>query len=154
MANQKKLEGQVELNCSAKKLFEQIMAKLPDIHNICTSKVAKIEVHEDACTCVGSVRRWDCIIGGKSQYFIERIEAVDEENMKIHRKVIDGEVMKNYKSLENNIQVVSKGDGNCIFVYSLEYEKVNEAAPEPHDVLEFALSVFKELAAHPSMVPN
>ena len=63
MANQKKLEGQVELNCSAKKLFEQIMAKLPDIHNICTSKVAKIEVHEDACTCVGSVRRWDCIIG-------------------------------------------------------------------------------------------
>lgn len=85
---------------------------------------------------------------GKSQFLIERIEEIDEKNRKVNRKVIEGELMKHYKTLYNTIEIIETGDATCKVVFSLEYEKINEDAPEPHNVLQFSAGFFKEIACH------
>ncbi|CAO2827826.1 unnamed protein product [Amaranthus hypochondriacus] len=151
MAKLQKIEGQVELNCSADIMFEMNTVKLPSIASICPHKVAAIQPHLPVSACAANSWRWDCIFDGKTEYIIEKIEEVDEENKMIHHKVIGGEIMKHYNILENKIKIIPNGDLKCILIYSLEYEKMNECAPPPCQLLHYALNLFQDLASH---LPN
>ncbi|XP_074309768.1 MLP-like protein 43 [Silene latifolia] len=156
MAKIHKLEEKVELNCPAEKIFEMLRAKQSDIPEICSDKVPSIKVHQGDWLSVGSTRKWDLNIGEKSTYIIDRIDAIDEENMKITRSVIEGEIMTHYKSLVGYVQAIPKGNDNksCIFIGSLEYEKINEDAPEPKEFLNFGIGVIKELGHSLNSVVN
>ncbi|KNA22635.1 hypothetical protein SOVF_032630 [Spinacia oleracea] len=128
------------------------MAKQPNIPNICFN-MCRVEAHQGDWERVGSTRRWDYNIDGKSQYLIERIEINDEKNKIIHRRAIDGDIMKNqYKTFASTLCVIPKGNSCCVVKISLEYEKMNEDAPEPHQLLQFGLVIFKDLASHLSNV--
>ncbi|XP_057542456.1 MLP-like protein 28 [Amaranthus tricolor] len=147
MAQIRKLEGQIELNCSAEKLFKMNMVKQANIPNICAN-MCKVEAYQGDWESVGSTRRWDYVIDGKAEYLIERIEAHDVENKIIHRRAIDGNIMKNhYKSFASTLQVIPKGN-TCLVKIILEYEKMNQDAPEPYHLLHFGLAIFKELVSH------
>ncbi|XP_021748263.1 major latex protein 146-like [Chenopodium quinoa] len=132
MAQLRKLEGEVEVKCSAEMLFKMNMAKQPNIPNIC-SNMCRVEAHQD----------------GKSEYLIERIEANDEKNKIIHRSAIDGDIMKTHcKTFSSTLYIIPKGHACCVVKITLEYEKMNEDAPEPHQLLHFGLAIFKDLARH------
>lgn len=62
MAQIRKLEGQIELNCSAEKLFKMNMVKQANIPNICAN-MCKVEAYQGDWESVGSTRRWDYVIG-------------------------------------------------------------------------------------------
>ncbi|KAK9750830.1 hypothetical protein RND81_02G225100 [Saponaria officinalis] len=146
MAKMHKLEGKIELNCSAEKIFE---IKKCDVAEICSHKVPAIHGHHGDWHSVGSTRTWDFIIGEKTLHIVDRIEEVDEKNMTITRSVIDGDLMTHYKTLTTRFQTISKENGkSCIVKCSMEYEKINEDAPEPQELLSFGLGVLKELAHH------
>ncbi|KAH9606836.1 hypothetical protein KSS87_020244 [Heliosperma pusillum] len=147
MAKIHKMEERIELNCPAEKIFEMLRAKQPDIAELCSDKVPSIKAHQGDWLSVGSTRKWDLIIGEKTTYVIDRIDAIDEENMKITRSIIDGEIMTNYRSLIGHVQTIPKENdkNSCIFIASLEYEKINENAPEPKEFLNFGLGVIKQL---------
>ncbi|XP_021722976.1 MLP-like protein 28 [Chenopodium quinoa] len=148
MAQLRKLEGEVEVKCSAEMLFKMNMAKQPNIPNIC-SNMCRVEAHQGNWESVGSTRRWDYIIDGKSEYLIERIEANDEKNKIIHRSAIDGDIMKtHYKTFSSTLCIIPKGHEFCAVKITLEYEKMSEDAPEPHQLLHFGLAIFKDLARH------
>ncbi|XP_074301121.1 MLP-like protein 43 [Silene latifolia] len=151
MAKMHKMEEKIELNCSAEKIFEMLRAKQPDIPELCSDKIPGIKAHQGDWLSVGSTRKWDLNMGeNQPTYFIDRLDAVDEENMVITRSVIDGEMMKHYKSLKVHGQAIPKGNDNksCVMVFSLEYEKIDEDAPEPNYLLDFGVGVLKDLSHH------
>ena len=79
----------------------------------------------------------------------ERIEEVDPETNLISFRVIEGDLMKEYKSFLATIQVAPKHGGTGSIVHwHFEYEKINEEVAHPETLLQFAVEVSKELDAH------
>ncbi|XP_074309764.1 MLP-like protein 31 [Silene latifolia] len=153
MAKMHKMDGKVELNCSAEKIFETLGAKLPHVPQLCSGAIPGISVHHGDLHSVGSTTKWDLNMGGKQTYVIGRNDAIDVENMKIIRSIIDGEIMTHYKSLKMQLQPISKGNGkSCVMMFSLEYEKMDEDAPDPTEFFNFVHNVFKKLGDQLSSV--
>ncbi|KAJ9708434.1 hypothetical protein PVL29_000463 [Vitis rotundifolia] len=116
--------------------------------NICSDKIHKIEVHEGDWETQGSVQHWSFTVGGNSESIKETVESIDEENRSITFKVLDGEVLKDYKSYKVTTQAIPKGEG-CLVIWTIEYEKkVNEDVPDPHAYLEFAVNITKDIEGH------
>ncbi|XP_074309767.1 MLP-like protein 31 [Silene latifolia] len=146
MAKIQKMDGKVELNCSAEKVFETLRANQPNVSQLCSDAVPGVTLHQGDWHCAGSTFKWDLNMGGKPTYVVERTDAIDVENMKITRSIIDGELLTHYKSLKTHFQPIPKGNGkSCVMTYSLEYEKIDENAPEPHEFYNFCHGVFKKL---------
>ena len=75
------------------------------------------------------------------------IEAVDEENNLISFKVIDGDLLKDYKTFNYTIQAVPKGKGSVIH-WTMEYEKLHEKVADSHSMLQFCLAISKDIDVH------
>ncbi|XP_074306662.1 MLP-like protein 43 [Silene latifolia] len=149
-----KFEEKIEMNCSAQKIFDMLKVEKHDVTEVLSHKVPNIQARQgDWCT-VGSTRKWDFIIGEKSTYLIDRLEALDEKNLKLTRSVIEGEMMCYCKTVLMHAQVIPKGydDKSCVLKFVMEYEKINENAPEPKEFFNFGVGVFKELGNHLSSV--
>ncbi|KAH9616399.1 hypothetical protein KSS87_013726 [Heliosperma pusillum] len=145
MAKMHKMDGKIELNCSAEKIFETLRARLPVVPGLCSDKIHGITVHQGDWVSAGSTHKWDLIMGGKQTSMIERTDEIDEHNMKITRSIIAGELMTHYKSMKALLQPISKGNDSCFMMFSLEYEKIDEDAPEPIEFFNFGLDVFNKL---------
>ena len=87
------------------------------------------------------------LLGGNSKSIKESVESIDEENRSITFKVSDGEVLNDYKSYKFTTQAIPKGEG-CLVKWTIEYEKASEDGPDPHDYLEFAVTVTKDIESH------
>lgn len=74
----------------------------------------------------------------------EKIEVVDAPNKTFSYNIIDGDLLKYYKSFKAHVTVVPKEEGSLV-KWSCEYEKANEEIPDPSLIKEFAEKNFKEL---------
>ncbi|KAL2921588.1 MLP-like protein 34 [Bienertia sinuspersici] len=149
MAQLQMLEGEVEVKCSADRIFEMIVAKKSDYPNLCSKVLGSTTLHHNDWTSVGCTRKWDFIIDGKSRYVIEKVESIDEENKIVRHSLVEGDNLQtHYKKLENKVQVIPKENSCCMVRITFEYEKMNEDAPPPHHLMELGLSCFKELGSH------
>ncbi|KAG6600129.1 MLP-like protein 423 [Cucurbita moschata] len=106
-----------------------------------------IEVLEGDGKAVGSVR---LITYSEGSSLVkdskERIEAVDEEAMTVSYSVIEGDLLKYYKSFKGHIGVIPKEDGSGSKVkWSCEFEKASEEVPDPHVIKDFVVKNFLEL---------
>ena len=63
------------------------------------------------------------------------------------RSVLDGEVLKDYKSYKFITQAIPKGEG-CLVKWTAEYEKASEDGPDPRDYLELTVNVIKDIESH------
>lgn len=78
----------------------------------------------------------------------KRVEAVDPENNLIKFRVIEGDVMKDFKSFVSTIQVIPKhgepGSGSVV-KWRMEYEKISEDASHPETILQLAVEISKDI---------
>ncbi|XP_062110243.1 MLP-like protein 423 [Humulus lupulus] len=74
----------------------------------------------------------------------EKIESLDEENKILSFSVIEGDILKYFKSFKITGQVVPKDEG-CLVKWSCEYEKAADNIPDPIAVKDFSVKGFKEL---------
>lgn len=74
----------------------------------------------------------------------ERIDAVDEANKEVSYSVIEGDLLKYYKSFKAKIVVVPKGDGS-LAKWSCEFEKASDEVEVPHIIKDFAAKNFLEV---------
>lgn len=87
------------------------------------------------------------LIEGKSDLSCKVImEEIDYENNKITFKVIEGNLLDQYKSFCCFFQVTPKGEGSFV-TWTLKYEKPNENVPEPAAMLQLCVGVTKDVAA-------
>lgn len=75
------------------------------------------------------------------------MESVDEENRSITFKVLDGELLKDYKSYKFTVQAIPKGDG-CLVKWTAEYEKACENGSDPQDYMELAIQITQDIESH------
>ncbi|MBN7124833.1 hypothetical protein BSU01_24550 [Erwinia billingiae] len=72
---------------------------------------------------------------------------MDEANKTVAYSIVDGELLKYYKSFKGNIIVAPKGDGSLV-KWSCEFEKASHEVPDPNIIKEFAIKNFQELDAY------
>ena len=83
-------------------------------------------------------------LGGESKSIRETVDSIDEENRSITFKVLDGEVLSEYKSYKFSVQAIPKGEG-CLVKWTAEYKKAGEGIPDPHDYIDLALNITKDI---------
>lgn len=78
----------------------------------------------------------------------ERIEKVCPETKTFAYSVIEGDLLKYYKSFKAHVTVVEKDDGGSLLQWACEFEKASEEIPDPDAIQEFAIKNFNELDAY------
>uniref|UniRef100_M4DI54 Bet v I/Major latex protein domain-containing protein n=1 Tax=Brassica campestris TaxID=3711 RepID=M4DI54_BRACM len=86
---------------------------------------------------------------GEARVMKERIESIDPENNRATYRVLEGDLMNEYKSFVVTFQVTPKeGEPGSVLHWHFEYEKINEQVAHPETLLQFAVEVSKEIDAH------
>ncbi|KAF8399302.1 hypothetical protein HHK36_015167 [Tetracentron sinense] len=143
-----KLEVDIEVKSSADKFWGSIRDSTTLFPKVFPELYKSIDVLEGDGKCVGSVRllKYPEGISAVTESK-ERIDAVDDANMKVAYHVIGGDLLKYYKHFKAFLHVTPKGDGSFV-KWSCEFEKASEEVPDPHFIQEFAVSNFKDLDAY------
>ncbi|EEF26971.1 MLP-like protein 28 [Ricinus communis] len=147
MALSGKMEVDVEIKTSADK-FHDVMGGRPHHMTIASPQnIQTCDLHEGEFGKKGSVLYWNYVHDGKAKVAKEVVEDIDDVNMSTTFKVIEGDLLKEYKSFKFVVQATPKGKGSIVH-WTLVYEKLNANIPEPTSMLEFAVDVTKDIDAH------
>ncbi|TQD72016.1 hypothetical protein C1H46_042444 [Malus baccata] len=77
-----------------------------------------------------------------------KIPAVDDEITSINFVVLDGDVLKLYKTFKAKLEISKAGNGGSTVKWTLEVEKANANAPEPKLYADHAIKVSKGIDAY------
>lgn len=77
----------------------------------------------------------------------EEIEAIDEENKLIRLKIIEGEILEEFKNFTCTIHVIDKGE-ICGVKWIFEFEKIHDHGPYPTDLMDFAIGITRDIESH------
>ncbi|CAA7022436.1 unnamed protein product [Microthlaspi erraticum] len=123
-----KLETDVEIRASAGK-FHHMFSGRP---------------HHVSKASPGNIKSY-----GEAKVAKERIEAVEPEKNLITFRVIEGDLLKEYKSFVITIQVTPKQGGpGSVVHWHVEYEKIDHKVAHPETFIEFCVQVSKEIDEH------
>ncbi|CAA7022445.1 unnamed protein product [Microthlaspi erraticum] len=144
-----KLETEVEIKASAGKFHHMFVARPHHVSKASPGNIQGCELHEGDWGKVGSVVFWKYVHDGVAKVAKERIEAVEPEKNLITFKVLEGDLMKEYKSFVITIQVTPKhGGSGSVVHWHLEYEKINEEVAHPETLLQFCVDMSKDIDEH------
>ncbi|XP_059445574.1 MLP-like protein 28 [Corylus avellana] len=142
-----KVEADVEIKAPAEKFHELFSRRPHHISNVCPDKIQGCALHEGDWGNEGSVIYWDYVHDGQAKVVKEKIEAIDDTNKLVTLKVIEGDLLQEYKSFKIIVQATPKGEGSLVH-WSFEYEKLKEDVLEPKTLLQFAIDASKDIDAH------
>ncbi|CAM8883653.1 hypothetical protein QQ045_018993 [Rhodiola kirilowii] len=140
----KKMEVDVEVKISPEKLWDTLRNSVTVFPVAFPELYKTIEVLEGDGKSPGSVRLLTFTEGNPFLVSKEKIEAVDDEKKTVTYSVIDGDLMKYYKSYKCHIFVEPKGEGSLV-KWTCDYEPVVEDPNEPVMIKEFAVKTFKDI---------
>ncbi|KAF8054071.1 hypothetical protein N665_1352s0009 [Sinapis alba] len=144
-----KLETEVEIKASAGKFHHMFAGRPHHVSKASPGNIQGCDLHEGDWGKVGSIVYWNYVHDGEAKVAKERIEAVEPEKNLITFRVIEGDLMKEYKSFLLTIQVTPKHGGpGSIVHWHLEYEKISEEVAHPETLLQFCVEVSKEIDEH------
>ncbi|XP_057960807.1 MLP-like protein 43 [Malania oleifera] len=139
-----KLEVEAEIKSPADKFYNIFRRQMHHLPN-CSARVHNINLHQGGWETEGSIKQWTYVADGKVETAKEKV-VVDEKNRMVTLVVVEGDPLKYYKAYSVILKVIPKGEGG-IAKWTLEYEKLNEDAPDPHAYLDLALNITRDLDA-------
>ncbi|KAL2929159.1 MLP-like protein 43 [Bienertia sinuspersici] len=150
MSLKRKLEGEIEIREGASDAFHDIYKSKPHhISNASPHILQSCELHRGEFGTPGAILTWNYTLGdGKARVCKTEIEKVDGENRLMRQKLIEGDLMDDYKSLVFICHVVPKDKETSIVKWILEYEKVHAGAPEPSALMDCLLALAKDIDDH------
>ncbi|KAL0807439.1 PREDICTED: MLP-like protein 43 [Brassica oleracea var. oleracea] len=144
-----KLEAYVEIKASAEQFHNMFTARPHHVTKASPGYIQGCELHEGDWGKPGSIIFWNYFHDGEAKVARERIEAVDPEKNLITLRVIEGDLMKEYKSFLATLQVTPKHGGTGSIVHwHLEYEKIGEDVAHPETLLQLCVEMSKEIDEH------
>ncbi|KAK8959387.1 MLP-like protein 423 [Platanthera guangdongensis] len=144
-----KVEVEVEVKSSADQFWAAILDSANLFPKISPNLYKSIEILEGDGKSAGSIRLITFAEGIQCLKFEKmKIDVVDHEKKLVTYSVIGGEILSYYKSFVPTLAVASKGDGGAVVTWSVEYEKLNEDAPDAETIKEFAVQTFQGLDAY------
>ncbi|MBA0765767.1 hypothetical protein Gotri_014913 [Gossypium trilobum] len=144
-----KLEADVEIKASPEQFHEMFAHKPHHVHHTCYDKIQGCDLHEGEWGKVGTIVHWSYVHDGKAKKAKEVVEAVDPDKNLVTFRVIEGDLMEEYKSFVITIQVSPKSEGSGSVVHwTLEYEKLHGGIAHPETLLQFVQDISKDIDAH------
>ncbi|KAL2929162.1 MLP-like protein 43 [Bienertia sinuspersici] len=146
MTLKRKLEGEVEIRASATDVVQDMFKSKPHhISHVASHILQGVDLHEGDHGNIGSKLVWRYTVDGKSFVAKSVLEEIDEERKIFKYRIIEGDLMNDYKSFTATCEVVPKDSETCIAKWTFEYEKLNAGIPEPSALLDTALEVLKHI---------
>ncbi|XP_050232663.1 MLP-like protein 28 [Mercurialis annua] len=143
-----KVEGEVEIKAPAH-LFHEVFSCRPHHVNIMSSdKVQGCDLHEGEWGKHGSVICWNYTHDGVAKVAKQIIENMDDENFSITFKMIEGDLLDEYKEFRLISKATPKEGGGTLVRWTFIYEKLHEGIPDPHSLLDFLLHLSKDICSH------
>ncbi|GMH01984.1 hypothetical protein Nepgr_003823 [Nepenthes gracilis] len=142
-----KLIAEFEIKSSGDLFHDMFSNKPHHISKASPHHIQGCDLHDGEFGTPGSVILWNYKIDGKACVAKEIVEAIDVENKSITFKVIEGDLMNDYKIFKLTIDVTPKGDTSVV-KWTLEYEKLHDGVDEALKILELAIRVTKDIEAH------
>lgn len=88
-------------------------------------------------------------VDGQAKVAKERIELVEPEKKLVKFRVIEGDLMDDFKSLLITIQVTPEQGGlGSVVKLHFDYEKIDENVVHPETLLPFFVQMIKEIDQH------
>ncbi|XWS63937.1 hypothetical protein CRYUN_Cryun06bG0144200 [Craigia yunnanensis] len=144
-----KLETDVEIKATADKFHDMFCNRPHHVRHTCYDKVQGCDLHEGEWGTVGSIVCWSYVHDGEAKTAKQVVEAIDSEKKSITFRMLEGDLMKEYKSFVITIQALpnTAGEGSIVH-WTLEYEKLHEGIGHPETLLQFFIEVSKDMGAH------
>ncbi|MBA0572500.1 hypothetical protein Golob_002838 [Gossypium lobatum] len=137
MAQIKRMECQLEIKSSADKFFDAYKTKAQLMPKMANQVVRDVKLVEgNGWDSEGSVRQWYFVAGGKLETCKEMMEKVNDKDRTLVYKLVEGEIMKAFKSWNSILNVMPMGEGSLV-KWTMEFEKQNDDVPDPVKYGEF-----------------
>ncbi|KAJ4709981.1 MLP-like protein 28 [Melia azedarach] len=146
MALAGKIEKQIEINAPAEKFYHLFKKECYHISTASPANIQAVDVHEGDWDKHGAVKVWKYTVEGRNETYKERVEH-DDVDMSVTLVGLEGDVFRYFKSWKPVYKVIPKGKGSVARL-SIEYEKLNESAPDPNAYVDFMVSIAKDVDAH------
>ncbi|KAJ9172075.1 hypothetical protein P3X46_015362 [Hevea brasiliensis] len=154
MASSGKLDVEVHIKSSPDKFWNSIRDSTTLFPKAFPDQYKNIRVLEGDGKAPGSVRLFTYAEGSPLvKVSKERIDAVDEASKHVAYSVIEGDLLKYYKTFKGFIFVVflpsnstgSKENGDSLVKWSWEFEKPSADVEVPHVIKDFVVNNFEEV---------
>uniref|UniRef100_A0A1J3CSY7 MLP-like protein 28 n=1 Tax=Noccaea caerulescens TaxID=107243 RepID=A0A1J3CSY7_NOCCA len=143
------VETTVELKSSSEKFHDMLVGRPHNLSDASPSNLQGCELHEGEIGQVGAVLLWNYVHDGEAKVMKHRMESVEPEKNRVTYRVLEGDVMNEYKSFLITFQVTPKeGEPGSIAHWHFEYEKINDEVAHPETLLQLAVEVSKEMDEH------
>ncbi|KGN49635.1 MLP-like protein 329 [Cucumis sativus] len=145
MPSVQKIMEPVELKIGREKYYHFLKDNVYHAPNI-ISTIQDVAIHEgdwDNCSH-DSIKVWNYTIDGKAEVMKEQ-PTFDDENLQISFTVIEGDMLKKYRSMKISYHSVPKGPQQCVLYVTLEYEKYDPTTPDPYNYLQLIAKAIKDL---------
>ncbi|XP_021723645.1 MLP-like protein 34 isoform X2 [Chenopodium quinoa] len=150
MGLKRKLEGEVEIRESAADVLHDLYKNRPHhiAHSGGSNFIQNCDLHNGVVAKPGAIFSWTYTLDGKQRTGKTEIEEIDEEKKMVRQKVVEGDLLDEYKSLVFICHAIPKGKGSSTVKWTLEYEKVHPGIPEPSSMLDALLEAAKGIEDH------
>ncbi|XP_010415780.1 PREDICTED: MLP-like protein 31 [Camelina sativa] len=139
-----KLETDMEIKNSAHKFYHMFAERPHHVSTASPGHIQNCELHEGEWGKVGAILFWDYIHEGVEKVAKERIVASEPEKNLMTLSIIEGDLMKEFKSFVITFQVTPKEGGpGSIVHWHIEYEKISEEIAHPETILQFHVDMAK-----------
>ncbi|KAL4364348.1 hypothetical protein GQ457_04G009270 [Hibiscus cannabinus] len=146
-----KLETDVEIKASPEQFHDMFSNKPHHLHHACNDKIQACDLHEGEWGKVGTIVNWSYVHDGKAKQVKDVIEAVDPDKNLVTFRMVEGDLMEEYKSFVVTLQVSPKSGGSgsgSVVHWTIEYERLHQGIDHPETLLQLAIDVSKDLDAH------
>ncbi|GAA0139866.1 hypothetical protein Leryth_005827 [Lithospermum erythrorhizon] len=140
---------QIEIKCDDNLFFEVLRYGLSHVSKLSPETIQGCDLVEGQWGAVGCVICWNFNCDGKENVAKEMISVIDEKNRLMEFKVIEGDMMKAYKSFVSTFQ-----SANNTVTWTIEYEKTNENVPNPTSLLELLAKITRDIDINHQAIPG
>ncbi|CAH9134213.1 unnamed protein product [Cuscuta epithymum] len=149
-----KLIAAIEFNAGGDLFHELFRYKPHDVSTASPDKVQGcdlVEGHEFGH--VGTIICWKYTHDGKEKKAKQLIQKIDEEKKLVEYKMLEGDLMEQYKAFLITIHIETK-DGIDLVTWTLDYEMPNEDVEHPISMLSYFINLTKDIETHHTPKPT
>ncbi|KAF8040171.1 hypothetical protein BT93_B2409 [Corymbia citriodora subsp. variegata] len=148
MSLEGKLEVEIDIQSSADKFYNLFKSQIYHLPTISSDIIQKVELHDGDWNSSDAVKHWNYTLDGKALTVKEKVK-VDDENKSITFNIMEGDILKEFKSFKSTGQATAKADGNGSTVkWTIDYEKLNESVAEPNSYTNAVIKITKDVDGH------
>ncbi|KAF8095737.1 hypothetical protein N665_0323s0005 [Sinapis alba] len=143
---QGEVEANVEIKAPAMKFYHMFSVRPQDVSKASPENIQGASVQEGEMGRVGTHVTSNYVLDGKPKVAKDRIEAVEPKKNMIKYRVIEGDLMKEFKSFLFTVQVTPKQGGRgSVVKWNMSYEKIDENVAHPESLLHLCVNMIKDI---------